>query len=267
VRFISRGEADYISVLDSMKIKHFIIISLFLIPIISFSQDEEEVLVNNQIWFDYYHSYYFKEKLEFYGDASWRSIMPDFNWMMLTVRPGVRYHKNRWLDLQGGIGLFYTFQKGITNTFEIRPWQGVLIRWPHWHWLKLSHYFRLEERLSFTTEDWHASFALRARYRISTKIFVYRFSSYNNIYIPIYAEFFGNIGKDVEEIFNNRTRLCIGVGYKANQVWTGEFHFVFQRSRTGQDDQLKTSDYLFQFKVRRFLKHKDVRYQEMPEEM
>jgi hypothetical protein len=70
----------------------------------------------------------------------------------------------------------------------------------------------------------------------------------------------------VEELFNNRTRICLGAGYKANQVWTAEFHFVFQRSRTGADDELKTSDHLFQLKLRRFMKHKDIRYQEEPED-
>ena len=248
-----------------MKVRLYIIIFTIL-PCFSFSQEQDDILINDQIWLDYYQAYYFKEKVEFYGDASWRAIVPNFDWMMLTVRPGIRYHKNNWLDLRGGIGLFYTFQKDITNTFEIRPWQGVLIRWPQWHWLKLNHYVRLEERLSFTTEDWNASFVLRLRYKLSTRITVYRFKTYQNIFIPLYVEFFGNLGKNVDELFNNRTRICVGAGYKANQVWTAEFHFVFQRSQVGENDELKTSDHLFQFKVRRFIQRKDYRFQEEPEQ-
>ena len=65
--------------------------------------------------------------------------------------------------------------------------------------------------------------------------------------------------KELTEKFSNRSRLSMGAGYKMNDQWTFEFHFVAQFSRTGDDDKFKTSDRLFQLKERRFIFKKDYR--------
>ena len=82
-------------------------------------------ILNHQIWIDIYPHYYFNKKLEYYGDAGYRTIVSERNWSRLYVRPSIKYHLNKTWELHAGIGFFYMFYKYDIDQFEIRPWQGV----------------------------------------------------------------------------------------------------------------------------------------------
>jgi len=236
-----------------------IFIVCMIIPAGLLSQEDEGRIINNQLWGNYYQYYNFKPDWQFYGDAGLRSVLEEWTWFTAVVRPSIRWKKHQLWELHGGLGLFFTMDKEDVNTFEIRPFQGVRVNWPVFRSIKFNHYFRLEERFNFPTDTWVLEFSFRIRYRFALRANIYTFPDKSNIFLPASIEFFGNIGQQITEKFSNRSRLSLGAGYKMNDQWTFEFHFVAQFSRTGDDDQFKTSDRLFQIKVRRFIFRKDYR--------
>ena len=68
----------------------------------------------------------------------------------------------------GGVGSFYTFNKVLPDTWEIRPFQGASATWPNWRVLPLGHLLRLEERFDFNTGNWASKVSLRLRYRLGS---------------------------------------------------------------------------------------------------
>jgi len=171
----------------------------------------------------------------------------------------VRWKKHKLCELHGGVGLFITMDEENVNTFEIRPFQGVKVNWPVFKPIRFNHYLRLEERFNFPTDTWTLEFNLRIRYRFALRASIYTFKDESSIFIPASIEFFGNIGQQITEKFSNRTRLNFGAGYKWNDQWTFEVHYVNQFSRTGDNEEFKTSDRIFRLTVRRFLFKKDYR--------
>ena len=223
----------------------------------SYAQSENERLIDNQIWMDYYSYFYFKPNLQYYGDVGVRSVLQDWNWFMAYIRPSIRWKKHDLWELHGGIGFFKTFNVDTANTFEIRPWQGVRINWPGWKPVKFNHYFRVEQRMNFITDNWELEANLRFRYRFGTNILLLTINEESRLNLPAYFEFFLDVGQQISEQFSNRTRLGIGLAYRMNNKWTFEFHWVAQNSRTGSDQQFKTSDRLLQLKVRHFMFNRD----------
>jgi len=239
------------------KFWRFILLAIILFPALVQAQDEDTRIINNQLWADYYEYWDIKPNWQFYGDAGARTVLEKWSWFMVFGRPSIRWKKYKLWEVHGGIGMFYTINVDEVNTFEIRPWQGFRVNWPTFRPIKFNHYFRLEERFNFLTDHWDLEFNLRVRYRFGLKALIYTFTNENNIFLPAWIEIFGNIGQQITEKFSNRTRFAIGAGYKMNKQWTFELHFVSQFSRTGGNDEFKTSDRLLQIKVRRFLYRRD----------
>ena len=161
--------------------------------------------------------------------------------------------------MHGGIGTFFTINVEDVNTFELRLWQGFKLNWREFKTIRFNHYFRLEERFNFPANSWTLEFNLRMRYRLALRANLYTFNDNSNLFLPASIEFFGNIGEELTEKFSNMSRFAVGAGYKMNEQWTFELHFVAQFSRTGEENEFKTSDHLFQIKVRRFFFKKDYR--------
>jgi hypothetical protein len=242
-----------------LKFSRYILLAiLFAASLPLMSQEEDETIITNQIWIDYYAYYYFKPKWEFYGDAGYRFIPKNFAWQMFHLRPSIRYIAPALWEVHGGVGFFQTFYKDEYNTFEIRPWQGAKIKWPSFDPVYFSHYVRLEERL-FIPEESSLKFDIRFRYKLGTKINVYRFQNKNQIFILGYAEAFVDLESKIQEVFRNRARFSAGIGYRTHKDWTFEFNFVGQHGRSGQDEEFVTAERLYQFKVRRHLFKKEYR--------
>jgi long-subunit fatty acid transport protein len=210
-----------------------------------------ESIVNHQIWIDIYPHYYISEKLEYYGDAGYRTIISSNKWRRIYVRPAVRYHLNDRWQLQGGLGFFFDFRDIVSNRFEIRPWQGIQLNWPTIRNLKFKNLLRLEQRNSFETEDWSYSFDLRLRFKVSGRYDFCRECSDQFWFTTFYVEGFFPINDDVEELFRNRARVGIGCGYNVSKEWRVSFVFNWQRSRSGPEDQFSVNDFVYQLKVRK----------------
>ena len=70
--------------------------------------------------------------------------------------------------------------------------------------------------------------------------------------IPFYMEMFFPIGSEIEEIFQNRGRAGIGLGYNASAIWRFSFIFNWQTSRSAVDEDFKVTDYAYQIKIRKY---------------
>lgn len=205
-------------------------------------------LINQQIWIDLYPHYYVNEKLEYYGDAGYRAILNGDLWTRLYVRPSVKVHLNPTWEFHSGLGLFYLFNKYDSDRFEVTPWQGVQANWPRGNRISLKHQIKVEERFSFRTNDWSSSFDLRFRIKISGKLKLFKALA-KNWYIPFYAEIFIPVKNNIDEVFRDKGRAGIGIGYNYSEVWRIAMLMNWQSSRTGIDEDLHVTDYAYQLKV------------------
>ena len=233
-----------------------ICICLFLFtPEIVYCQTDtaEKSATNHQLWIDIYPHFYVSEKLEYYGDAGYRTLLDENIWHWIYARPSVSYHIDKHWELHGGIGFFYIFNKSIANRFEIRPWQGIRVSWPRIANLGFKHYVRLEERISFFTEDWSSSLALRLRYKLSCRWDIIKINKQRFWFIPFYGELFFPIGDEIKEFFRNRGRAGVGLGYNPSVIWRFSINITWQTSRTGLDEEFTVSDIVYQVKIRKYI--------------
>jgi len=230
------------------------------------AQDDSNTIATKQLWLDYYQYFYFKPNWQFYGDAGYRTQLDTLEWMEIFARPSILWFAGKHYAFSGGVGFFYTFNHDTVNNFELRPWQGYKLMWPTFKHIKFSHYFRLEERFNFPVDTWDVEFNLRFRYRFGLKSTIYSWHVMQYLFLTASVEFFANVGPQLTEKYSNRSRWGAGLGYRLNNYWDFEFHYVLQRSRTGDNDDFKTTDHLIQLKARHYLIHKDFKNKKHPED-
>ena len=192
------------------------------------AQDNQK---DEQTWFDFRTYYTIDEKWTYDGDYGLRGFISNEDWRRAYIHPAFVYDASLNIDLRGGMRFIFTREKDATNTFEIRPWQGVRFLWPRTNFIIFSQYIRLEERLTWGAEDASFDFVARARYRIMAKTPNLRLVTIDQtFYFLVSLEIFGNIGEAIEETFVDRTRLTFGMGYFITQSWRAELHYILQGS-------------------------------------
>lgn len=206
-------------------------------------------ITDNQLWIDFNPHFDINNRWEYFGDISYRTIVSGSEFKRFVFRPSVQFHWTYELDLVGGVGLFFTWEDDDYRTFELRPYQGVVLNWPSVWRLNFKHRGLVEERLLWNNfDDFEPNF--RFRYRLKTKVPINKQSiTYKTLYVPLSYEVFGNTGKEEIELFSNQARAMIGLGYVFNDKWISEFEFTFQRSRSSIDDSYKLSDRIFRLKL------------------
>ena len=221
------------------------IIYLFLVfGFSTYAQSNEGT--TEQLWLDFIPHFKISERFEYYGDASLRVIFEEKRIYTLIARPSFRYHLNSIVELQGGIGFFYSILNTKANQLELRPWQGVRIHWPTFGRIGIKHAVKLEERLLWETETWDFDPALRFRYKLGGRI---PFNEAGSVYLSLFGEAFANAGGESVAILRNRMRGYFGIGYKRNDTWTVELEFMLQRSRSNAVEDFNVSDRIFRLKV------------------
>lgn len=206
-----------------------------------------------QAWADYHGHFYLSPDWEFYGDTGARYQWDEPKWAAVYARPSIRLHGlyKKPSELRGGLGVFYNWNEGSSNTLEIRPWLGLLIKRPRIGPLTISNYVRLEERLVDTLDDNEWSHSTRLRYQIGTKIPLRPSTREQYFFIPVSFEWFWDVGKEVDNVFADRLRVDVGVGRIFDYVWTAEFHLVLQEARGEQDARFSGENLIFRFQIKR----------------
>ncbi len=219
----------------------------FISPLIGYGQDEE--IIDHQLWFDYIPHFEINNRLEYYGDISYRTSVSGQDFRKIVLRPSIRYHWTYELDLIGGIGLFGTWEPENYNTLEVRPYQGLRLNWPRIWRLNFKHRGIVEERFLWNNIG-EFDPNLRVRYRIKTKLPINNPNiDYKTLYISTSFEVFGNVGPKEVERFQSRTRFMAGLGYVFSDNWIAEFETIFQASRSSSISDLNLSDRIFRFKL------------------
>ena len=229
------------------KVSFILILFNFYFTNYSIAQTDEPLednIVNQQIWIDFYPHYFVNDKLEYYGDFGYRSIVSKRSWNRIYARPSLKYHLNKHWEVQSGLGAFYIFNKSNADQFEITPWQGVQLNWPNFRRWHFKNQIKIEERFYYLTNNWDLNFELRFRYKLFGK-----YQLNEKWEIPFYLEYFLPINNDVEEFYSNKARAGLGLGYSIANEWKFSFVFNWQNSRTGPNADLTASDYAYQLKV------------------
>ena len=208
-----------------------------------------------QTWLDYKAFYQVSERIQFDGDLGIRGVISGEEWTQLFLRPSFVQRNRNWLQLHGGLGLWYTFEQNTSNAFELRPWQGIKILWPKPVSFTFHHFFRLEERMELTPA-W--AFTIRFRYRIGVKTpnLVFRKLPNNPFFVFIGMEFFMNLNEAIEERYVNRNRFTLRLGNHVAKTWRVEVEFIRQGSRRGTEEGFKTSEYMLRLRIKHDLKSK-----------
>lgn len=219
------------------------------------SDNNSGTTTNEQLWLDFNPHFYLTEKLEFYGDAGFRTVLDQDTWKRFYIRPSLRYHYSDYVQFRGGVGFFYIDNEGAPNSFELRPWQGVNARWPRYSQVYFEHLFRVEERMIWQI-DGHDdfSFEFRMRYKLTGKILFCKPCGDQYWFLPFYGEAFYPVSNESDERFKNRTRLAVGVGYKRSRKWQYDINFVWQSSKASPTEDVNVNDNIIQLKVRRLMK-------------
>jgi hypothetical protein len=200
--------------------------------------DIEQGTITNQFWTDLNLSYRLSERWDFYGDMSYRTLVPR-EWNRYGIRPSVRFQAPKRLlkelkyneELHAGVAFFFTSNNGRANRLEIRPFQGFRLDWPDRPRLRIRHYLRIEERFDMNTRNWKNTFGLRLRYLAEVTIKLQGdWIKYNKgVYLPTSVELFWNLIGARQ--FNDHLRLYAGLGYAFLEKLAGEFHVGYHYSR------------------------------------
>jgi hypothetical protein len=231
------------------KIRFLLLSALMLTGSLTMAQSQSSELRFTQFWIDFHPYFNLSEKLQYYGDLGYRSDIDTETWKRIYIRPSVRYKFSEILKFHAGVGLLYFDGQDNLNRFEITPWQAVQIKFPNWGMASVQHLIRVEERISINLQENITSTDIRFRYKIGTSIPICKNCDVSYWYVPIYAEFFVPLFDDIEEVFRNRTRWGIGLGYRRSDTFSVAVLFNRQRSRSGPENELKVTDSAFQLQV------------------
>lgn len=248
------------------RVLRIILLALVLpcLPAAGRSQEVEET--DAQIWLDYHFHGGATERLRTSLDLGYRQVVGEErligDWLRVHLRGGLAWAAKDWLSLEAGAGAFYTHEKRdeVADAIEIRPWQGVRVRWPSVNAprrIVLTHFFRLEQRILVREGD--ADFDLRFRYRLGTSIPLNAPTiTKKTLYLPLSAEGFANGKGDLEEVFADRLRVTAGLGYVLNDNWGFELTYTAQKSRNTTEMNFTTTDHIVRFRASTTVRIRDL---------
>jgi len=125
---------------------NFLVLFFILINHSAYSQHEffheialEKKLVENEKW-------------EFIGEANFKYAYNEPAWRRWGISiAGVR--KIKRFNVLGGVNGFYTFNRDITNFFEIRPWTALQLKFPIVGKINLRQQLKYEWRFFYTEQE------------------------------------------------------------------------------------------------------------------
>jgi hypothetical protein len=200
-----------------------------------------------QTWSDIATIYRFADGWRYDGDQGIRGVLSDSDFTLVYFRPSVRYRVNPWFTVHGGIRFFRTWFDDDDDTFEIGPWQGLRLVWPKLGGFAVSHYLRLEERMTWQTEgDSDFDFTVRGRYQLGARSPNYDILFKNGIYLTGSIEPFANIEKPT---FINRIRYDVGAGTKVSDAWRVELHYLLQQGRRSASAAFSVDEHVLRLRL------------------
>jgi len=98
------------------------------------------------------HTLLEKEKWELAGEVNWKNLYNEPGWRRWGMSFEAVHQLNKF-QLIGGGNVFYTFNRKITNFFELRPWWSAQVNIPLFRSISFRHRLRSEWRFFFNEGD------------------------------------------------------------------------------------------------------------------
>ena len=218
-----------------------------------------------QGWVEYQWRRQANEKLRVNWRLGYREAFSTetIDWSRLHLATVLGYQISPLVNLEGGLGGYYSFQDPARDVFELRTWQGVVLRWPEVRLPRrhfpLNHRLRLEQRWIDTAGDSGTNFGMRLRYRLAIGIPLNGPEiEEKTYYLPLATEFFYDLRDDTEEPFAARARVTAGLGYVIGKNWAVELRYTGQRTRDTLTDTFETTDHILDLRIRTTLRIRDL---------
>jgi hypothetical protein len=138
-------------------------------PILLFAGESTS---SRQIVFEVYPKWYSQESFTLQGNIGIKKVLQAYDWVTYYAKPSVTYALSHNMALHGGLGMYYTDNKTVNDTEELRPFIGVSHFTNFTENWGISSYFRAEERYQYTMGNDNRSDTtrLRLRFRNSYKL-------------------------------------------------------------------------------------------------
>lgn len=225
----------------------------FLLFFVRFAADAQPV--NEQLWFEYMQNYPFADKWNLENAVTYSTLLNKPRWHALDYSATVEWSLNKNIDLLAQTLFSYTWQNEATNTLEIRPAIGTRIYFTLDKRIQTRLLLRLEQRnfKDLETKAWEQVYRPRIRAEIVIPFNKYSLAKDDVWYGMMTAEWL-HTNDELKERFANRQRFSIGAGYKLNYHIRFEFLYMLQKSRQLITDDFESSDNIFRFRVKQFLR-------------
>lgn len=211
---------------------------------------------NEQLWFEYMANYSFANSFNLENAFKYSTLLNSPRWYSFEFTPTLDYSITNNIDISLATVLEYTEQTESVNTFEVRPVLGTRIHITPNRRILTRALIRLEQRniQNLDTKDWDNVWRPRFRAEMLIPINKKSYFDDNLWYGVLDAEWFLTIDDDVNERFANRFRIRMGIGYRLNYSSRFEFIYMIQESKNAIEDSFYTSDNIFRFRYRHYLR-------------
>jgi hypothetical protein len=182
-----------------------------------------------ELWLDYNPTATVSPRIDLYGDVGYRVQLESGGFQRLVVRPNARYRFSERVSVEGGLGSFYTWNEGVANLWELRPWLGASAVWPRLPF-ELQHVARLEGRFEYETREWGTQASVRLRYRLRASHRWGGKADQGRFWRLLGSvELFRSLGEE-EGVANELMRLVAGVERGLGTAWRSRLEMTFQKS-------------------------------------
>jgi hypothetical protein len=228
---------------------YFLLFSL--IPILSAQAQQ----VNKQLWFEYMLNYPVAENVNMENSITYSTLLNKPRWRALDYSLCFEWSPNKYIDLIGQNIISYTWQNENLNSLEIRPVIGTRLYLTPDKRVQTRLLLRLEDR-NFenpVTKQWTSAIRPRIRGEVIIPITKKSYREDDMWYSITDAELLFNTNQ-INERFANRFRVRIGGGYRLSYNLRFEFLYSIQQSRLNTDEDFITSDHIFRFRIKQYLR-------------
>ena len=216
-----------------------VVLIVFFCVFFSFANDLQ---TSKQIWGNLILGKNFNDKLFVELDIEPKSQIDGVTkWHNVDVTPLVEYYPNGWVDLTLESVFGYTKENVNREIYEISPRIGIrfhifgnlreyipakyLITQKHF---SMSSLFRYEYRtLYYSNTQTERQSRFRMRLETKTAINHSNHAADDTFYIFADIEEYFDIGKDIQELFHNKTRLRLGPAYTFTKKNRLELLFIY----------------------------------------
>jgi hypothetical protein len=223
---------------------------------------DAQVLSNTQLWGEYMLNLPFANSFNLENTFVYSTLLQSPRWYSFEYAPTLEYSLDQHIDINAGSTFSFTAQTEDYNTFEARAMIGTRIHFTPNKRIQSRLYVRLEQRnlQNLDTHEWDQTY--RSRVRAETLVPINRKNYHDDkMWYAIADLELLFTTEDLKERFANRARARIGIGYRFNYTSRLEFLYMNQQSRNGIDEDFSSSDNIFRFRYKHFLrKHKPTKH-------